>query len=79
MPSTTELRERRDARIREAIDACVESGGTIIDLVFNSRIPAGALLAIWEEEISRPGQYHGRDLTIKLICKLRREHRNKGE
>lgn len=78
-PTTTELRERRDARIRDAIDTCVESGGSIIDLVLHSRIPAGALLAIWEEEISRPPQYYGRDLTIKLICKLRREFRNKGE
>lgn len=77
MPSTQELRERRDARIRDAIDTCVEGGGTIMDLVFNSRIPAGALLAIWAEEIGRVEQYQGRDLTIKYICKLRRIHRKK--
>jgi len=76
-PTTQELRDRRDARIRDQIDTCVENGHDIMHLVFESRIPAGALLAIWEEEIDRPGQYQGKELTIKYICRLRKMHRGK--
>ena len=76
-PTTQELRERRDTRIREAIDVCVESGHDIMHLVLNSRIPAGALLDLWREECGEIDQYHGKDLTIKSICRLRRIHRNK--
>jgi hypothetical protein len=71
-PTARELRDRRDARIREQINLCVESGGSIMHLVLHSKIPAGALLDIWQEEIGRVDQYNGKDLTIKMIWKIRR-------
>ena len=71
-PTTLELRERRDNRIRDHIDSCVASGHDIMYLVVNSKIPAGALLGIWAEEIGRAGKYNGKELTINMIWKIRK-------
>lgn len=74
-PDKEEIRARRDERIRLAIDDCVDTGGTIIDLIINTRIPAGALLEIWREMIGQVPELNGKEITIKMILKLRRLNR----